>query len=275
MAETAATRDALLADVGRALRTALPERAEQLLQELEYATGKDTRPVVEVAGMHAAETEILGAILAAANRVEARLPWGRRVTWLARVTPIVDTTVVLLGVEAEPVDERTHAAVLASFFASAFAPEMAALAKGGLEVQLPEWFFSRLRKLTQGGDVDTLVTTNVVGLIAPGVSASALPPAPARFSIVPLIAPALRECFPARAEAILDGIWGLLVVAVPRAKAIRHDGGAPGRTPRELALQMVDLMNAVEAEQPEPIRAAWSAAPAAGGAVEIRGVPAP
>lgn len=268
------SRDALLAEIGRALRQARPDRADGLLQELEYATGRDPRLIVERTdplSRFAPEQHLLGAILAAANRVEARLPWARRVTWRARLTPIVDTTIVVLGIEAEPIAESARASVLASCFAAAFAPEIAVLASGDPSTAIPDWFFPRIRKLAPTRELESEVTMAVTARIAP--AAGEAPPlslAPPRFGMVAELAPPLRECFPDRAEGLLDDVWELLTVAPPRAKAVRHDGGSPGRTPRELALQVVDLMNAVEAEQPEGLRAQWSAAPAPSDAVDVR-----
>lgn len=276
MADYTAGRDALLAEVGRALRSVRPERAEALLQQLEYATGRDTRTVSDrTAPLSGQEREdvMLAALLVSANRVEALLPWGRRVTWHVRVTPVVDTTVMLLGVEAEPIDERTQAAVLAGCFASAFAPELGSLARGELgEAKVPDWFFPRLRVMAPTREVQSQLTVNVVSVIAPppGSSGAILPPAPARFGVIAEIAAPLRECFPGRAEAILDELWALVARPVPRAKAVRHDGGPPGSTPRQLALELVALMNAVELEQPEAIRVQWSAAPAPAHAIDFR-----
>lgn len=273
----ALSRDSLLAEVGRALRQVRADRAESLLQEMEYATGRDPRPVVErtdALPLSTPESRMLAAILAAANGVEARLPWGRRVTWHVRVTPIVDTTVAVLGIEAEPIADSTRAMVLASCFAAAFAPEISVLATGDPATAIPDWFFPRIRKLAPTRELESELTMAVTALIVPGQNESQLPPAPSRFSLMPELGPPLRECFPDRAEAMLDEVWELLAAGAPRAKAVRHDGGEPGRTPRQLALQVIDLMNAVEAEQPEGLRAHWSAMPAPGDAVDVRGAAA-
>ena len=272
----AQSRDVLLAEIGRALRQVRPDRAEGLLQELEYATGRDPRPIAERTDplpQRTAEDRMLAAILAAANRIEARLPWGRRVTWHVRVTPIVDTTLYVLGIEAEPIDERARAAVLASFYAAAFALEIQALATGGPSSSVPDWFFPRMRKLTPARELEADIIMHVTTLIAPGSRGPGegpLPAAPARFRLLTEIAPAVRECFPGRAESLIEDVWEILAAPLPRARAVRHDGGVPGQTPRELALQIVDLMNAVEAEQPEVLRTHWSAAPAPADAIEMR-----
>ena len=298
------TRDALLADAGRALRQVRPDDADALLQELEYALGRDSRAVVARTEAYPAQPGVSGmlpAMLAAVNEIEPRLAFGRRVTWRARLTPVADTTVVLLGVEAEPCGDRERAASLAAAFAASFAPELAAMrlagpgpaarvpaappARAGAAPPasaewMPPWFFARLGRLASG-DLGALVLSHVISIIAPPFNLAAqaglvptLPAAPARFHVLPEVAPALRACFPDRGEALVDEIWAMLAAPVPRARAVRHDGGAPGETPRELALQLVELLDAVEAEQPEGLRASWSAAPAPGGGVELRAVPA-
>lgn len=275
---TGLSRDVLLAEIGRALQTAAPESADALLQELEYATGRDTRPVLsEVDRSDDAARDpyaLIQRILAAANRVEQRLPWGPRVHWHARVTAIADTTVEVLGIESEPVTKQARALGLAAQFGAAFEPELAALRDGPAVVEAPDGFFVRLRMLAPD-DLMLLheVHGHVMGIFVPSAATAPLPPAPLRFFVLPKIAPALRACFPGRAQALLDRVWELLSAAPPRARAVRHDGGAPGRSGRELALQIVELMNAVEAEQPEAIRCTWAAGPTAGGGIELRATP--
>ena len=271
----ALSRDALLAEIRRALQTADPDRADALLQELEYATGRDTRPVVspvEFAGANPRDPyALIQRILAAVNRVEERLPWGRRVHWHARVTAIADTTVELLGVESEPVTKQARALALAAQFGAAFEPDLTLLREGPPGTDPSAGFFDSLRKLADG-DLMLLheVHGHVMGIFVPAAATAALPPAPARFSIVPRITPALQACFPDRAQAMLDRVWEIMIVPPPRARAIRRDGNTPGRSARELALQLVELLNAVENEQPEDLRCAWSAGPTAGGGIEMR-----
>lgn len=265
----------VLAEIRRALEIAAPERAVSLQQEMEYATGRDTRPVVSAVETGDGARDpyaLIQRILAAANRVEERLPWGRRVHWHARVTAIADTTVEVLGIESEPVTKQARALGLAAQFGAAFEPELALLRDGPAPQEAPDGFFVRLRMLAPD-DLMLLheVHGHVMGIFVPAAATAPLPPAPVRFGVIPKIASALHACFPDRAQALLDKTWEILAKAPPRARAVRHDGGTPGRSARELALQIVELMNAVEPSSPR--RSASPGPPARPRAAASRSAP--
>ena len=270
----APSRDALLADVRRAVAMTHPDGADALVQEMEYLTGVDPRP-------RAARTQPLPArvktwvpveaVLNAINDAECADPRGPRLFWQAGTSQVVDAGLTLFSLRADPVSVATRSRWRAEAIRRAFHDEVPLAFRGE-----PGSGLHLLRRIgaatfvpgTSEESIDPAVVLSDLGgdaMIAPAGWAGG-----AAWYAFDEVAKSLREAFASRADVLVEALWSLATVPQPMAARADATAGDIGATPRELALQMTALLNEAERWQPDAIRRTWSASPGPGGTVEIR-----
>ena len=274
-------RDALLADVRRAVANTHPDGADALVQAIEYLTSTDPRPRVARTAPLPARVRTwvpVEAVLNAVNDVECADPRGPRLFWQAGTSQVVDAGLTMFSLRADPVNVATRSLWRAEAVRIAFPEDVPHLfgRESANAPPMPPRAAALLQRMSSWSADEPIDPAAVLlGLFDEGRRAAQRGwSGSAAWQAFREVTASLREAFSARAEAMIDALW--LLATARTAEPARADATASdiGSTPRELALQMTALLNEAERWQPDAIRRTWSAAPGPGGAVEIRSVPA-
>lgn len=230
----------LLARIRQALERVDPAHADEIVLELEYATGKDPRLTSrQVALAASADSWVsLDRIVKAVGEMENEFAGGARLRWS------------LIPDERFPRNAQK--------FLRLDAGEIRAWSSSRDYAERARWIF---RDRATGKTDTSPRVVEVMHATFPGLTdfENDLEPAgdlEEPWSSVDRAGAALHECFPDMADALLRDLW-MRIARRPASRNFNVSLPFP-TTPESIAATMQDLLGQIEQRQPERIRRRWS-----------------